>query len=107
MLTGFLHVYEEMEKAQAAMVRLMIKVREAAGPSGSQGSYCPRLVRKISCHFIVRRLCQKFDLLCHRKESLSRFVCFPCRTVLHGELWERNILIRVEQECCNNESDAV
>ena len=43
-LTGFLHVYEEMEKAQAAMVRLMIKVREAAGPSGSQGSYCPRLV---------------------------------------------------------------
>ena len=44
-LTGFLHVYEEMEKAQAAMVRLMIKAKEAAGPSGSQGSHCPRLVR--------------------------------------------------------------
>lgn len=57
---GFLHVYEEMEKAQAAMVRLMVKAKKAAGPSGSQGSHCPR-------------------------------------TVLHGELWERNILIRVEQ----------
>ena len=42
---GFLHVYEEMEKAQAAMVRLMIKAKEAAGPSGSLGSHCPRLVR--------------------------------------------------------------
>ena len=45
-LTGFLHVYEEMEKAQAAMVRLMVKAKEAAGPSGSQGSHCPRLVRR-------------------------------------------------------------
>ena len=39
-------MYEEMEKAQAAMVRLMIKAKEAAGPSGSQGSHCPRLVRE-------------------------------------------------------------
>ena len=33
-----------MEKAQSAMVRLMIKAKEAAGPSGSSGSHCPRWV---------------------------------------------------------------
>ena len=37
----------------------------------------------------------------------KRTVSNLCRTVLHGELWERNILIRVEQECCNNNNDAV
>ena len=49
---GFLHVYEEMEKAQAAMVRLMIKAKEAAGPSGSLGSHCPRLVRAKTVYFL-------------------------------------------------------
>ena len=73
-LTGFLHVYEEMEKAQAAMVRLMIKVREAAGPSGSQGSYCPRLVgtRRTSCHFVVGQLCQKSDGLSDSATNVTK-----------------------------------
>jgi hypothetical protein len=59
-LSGFLHLYEDLEKIQPNLVKMMLKSKRGTQTSSSSSS--------------------------------------SPKTVLHGELWERNILMRMEQE---------